>query len=383
MKHAARRLCEGQGFDENEVPGFLRDRPLAADYEQKCMQLWEQGWRVPVLLAFNDAGYGKKIATVVRAAIYNLAPKGSVLVAIDSLWLSDFWAGMFICAALRGTHAYAVAPSPVNAPAAAAFMMFLAYENMGMLFEARSFFLDDLNPPGGRIHVGFYNHDYSVDDAIGRGSAIVKGLDEHAFIREDFPFSKSVFDLVTQYVNHLVETAETRDTTSTAAADTVKPFLHMKTQFFGTEIGMRALRGEEWVPIVQKYIDIRQEQIAGQTSEGLTPQSLTRYDPASGHSTVRADYEDYLKTLSPEIRDNHIYAFTIGSMNQDRRGMISDGEVLACIASYPALIGALDMTSILATSAYPKNVEEFKEVFPTPSLSTTLKKLTRYLQDVF
>jgi hypothetical protein len=383
LKHAARELCENQGFDRDEIPEFLRDRPLAKDYEQRCKELWEQGWRAPILVAFNDTGFGKKIATVMRAAIYNLAPKGGVLVAIDSLWLSDYWAGMFISAALRGAHVYGIAPSPVNAPAAAAFMMFLAYENMGMMFEARSFFADDIEPVNGRIHVGFYNHEWGVDDPVKRGSAILEGHDKNPFIREDFPFSQSVFDLVKEYVDEVVEAAQARSATSVVEGDTVKPFLHMKTQFFGTAVGMRALGSEEWVHIVRRYIEIRQQQIAGQESDGLTPQALTTYDPEADQSTTRTDYEDYLETLPPEMRDNHIYAFTIGSMNQDRRGMISDGEVLACISDYPALIGVLDMSTILVTSAYPKDAEEYKEVFPKPDLSTTLRKLTRYLQDVF
>jgi len=388
MKQAVRRLCESQDFDEDEVPEFLRDQPLPDDYEQQCQTLWkERDWRAPVLLAFNDTGFGKKIATVMRAAIYNLAPKGSVLVAIDSLWLSDFWAGMFISAALRGAHVYGVAPSPVNAPAAAAFMMFLAYENLGMLFEANGFFEDDLESQDGQIHVGLYNHDQSVDDPIGRGSAMLAGMDKYPFIREDFPFPQAYYDLIRQKLDELTalspKTAEAADTTSLEDQDTVKPFLHMKTQFFGTQLGMKILGEEEWVAVLEKYLDIREQQVSGETSPGLTPKALVVRDAATDRSTLVADFLAHLETLPREERDKVIFAFTIGSMNQDRRGMISDGEVLACIANYPALLGVLDMSFILATSAWPSESEEFKELFPQPDLSTTLKKLTRYLQDIF
>ena len=71
------------------------------------------------MIVFNDTGYGTKKATVQRAVMYNLAPKASVLLSIDSLWLSDFWAGMYVSAALRGAHVYGIAPSPANAPSSA------------------------------------------------------------------------------------------------------------------------------------------------------------------------------------------------------------------------------------------------------------------------
>jgi hypothetical protein len=383
LKRAARYLCVSQDFEDDEMPTYLRDRPFPADYEKRCEELKAMGWTAPVLIAMNDTGYGRKLATVLRAAIYNLAPKGSVLVAIDSLWLSDFWAGMFVCAALRGAHVYAVAPSPLNAPSAANFTMFLARENLELMLEARQFFADDLRSLNGRIHVGLYSHDYGVDDASGRGQALIHGLDNHPFITEDFPVSPSVIATMHDLVDREVKKAQSDVGDGADEDDWVEPFLHMKTQFFGTRLGMQIMSEEEWGPIVDKYVEIRLKQAVGEITEGLTPHALTRVDAKTQRATVVADFLAYLETLPPDQREKVIYAFTIGSMNQDRRGMISDGEILACIAGYSGLIGVLDMILILGTSRWPADASHFDELFPPPNLRTGFGRLSRYLQDLF
>ena len=63
--------------------------------------------------------------------------------------------------------------------------------------------------------------------------------------------------------------------------------------------------------------------------------------------------------------------------------MISDGEILACIMGYPALLGVLDMINILSTADWPKDTSNFDNIFPPPSLGTTMQRLTRYLQNIF
>ena len=55
-----------------------------------------------------------------KAVLYNLMLAGSVIVVPDSIWTSDFWAGMLISAALRGCRVYVVAPAHEQAPSNAA-----------------------------------------------------------------------------------------------------------------------------------------------------------------------------------------------------------------------------------------------------------------------
>jgi hypothetical protein len=168
LKSAARELFLSQGFKIDQVPVFLEGHPFPDDYPVRCERLRRLGWRTPMLLTMNATGYGDKRCTVLKAATYNLLPPGAVLYSTDSLWISDFWAGMFIAAALRGGRLYPIGPSPENAPSSAAPTMYLMREALGMMVAARGYFADDIERAGGTLRVGLYSHDTPVNDVAGR-----------------------------------------------------------------------------------------------------------------------------------------------------------------------------------------------------------------------
>jgi hypothetical protein len=43
----------------------------------------------------------------------------------------------------------------------------------------------------------------------------------------------------------------------------------------------------------------------------------------------------------------------------------------------------IDMVLILGTSAWPEDASDFDTLFPEPNVGTLLKRLSRYLQDLF
>jgi hypothetical protein len=133
LKEAARALFLSQGFEDDDVPFFLRPRPRPADYAQRCADLRSSGCTTPLAVMINDTGFGNKKATVLKAVLYNLAGPGSVMFALDSIWSSEYWAGMFLGAAIRGAHAYPVGPAAENAPSRAAPTLYLIRENMEMI----------------------------------------------------------------------------------------------------------------------------------------------------------------------------------------------------------------------------------------------------------
>jgi len=387
LKRLAKRLCLSQDYEEDEIPVYLQDRPFPADYEDKLQALREKGWQSNVMIVANDTGYGNKKATVQRAVMYNLAPKASVLMAIDSLWLSDFWAAMYIAAALRGSHVYAVAPSPANAPASANFVMFLMRENLMLLVGASGYFKEDLDRVGGEIHVGLYDHDFGSADPVARTSAVLKGLEETPFLVEDFPFHSGVVNELRDYLAYWQKQSTVPNSEASTEGDdnTEKPtpFVHMKTQFFATNTAMKILQQKEWVSIVRRFGEIRSKQYLGEATEGMTGRALVNFDEARGTYPLVAEFESWLEENRPRERSNAIYAFTIGSFNQDRRGMLSDGEVIAVCGGYTALIGVLDMYTMAATSAWPTTEEELGTLFPETNMSTRMKRISRYLQDFF
>jgi len=379
LKRAAKDLCITQGFDDDEIPYYLRDRTYPDNFAELCEELRQKGWRSNVMVAFNATGYGYKQTTVMRATIYNLAPKGSVLLAIDSLWLSDFWAEMFICAALRGVHAYAIAPSPENAPSAADPTMYLMRENLEVMIDANDYFREDMAKTGGAIHVGLYKHDRGIGDTEGRARALIEAEKRLPFFAADFPIGDVVAKEVTRYLDQVIDEEEGSIPLVNITDDLdVRPFLHMKTQFFGTPVAMQILAVDGWDKIAERYIQVRHKQAYREPTEGLTPHNLVRND-----ADIRLGYEKYLETLPPDERDNHILAFTIGSMNQDRRGMVSDGEVLAAFTGSSALIGILDMIYMVGTATYAEHIDDFEELFPKPGMRSFMRKTSRYMQDMF
>ena len=375
LKTTARNLQIGQGFDPEEVPEHLKPIPYPNDYDLLCEKLIDKRWNAPVQIVMNETGYGRKLATAQRAAIYNLAVSGSVLIAIDSLWLSDFWAEMFICAALRGANVYPVAPTPENAPASANSVLFIMRENFELMIEARKFFAEDLAKSGGAIHVGLYAHQYGVDDMVARGAALMSGKEKYPFVLEDLPFGDDVFDLVRERLESLKD-----DGVTAAPGGAVKPYVHMKTQFYGTEAGMLILRRPEWVTILRNYMDIREKQVRGEETIGLTGAGLVTTEDVT---RMIEEFEAGLAAAGSGDAGDPLYAFTIGSMNMDRRGMVSDGEVLAIAGGYSALLGVLDMMFILVTSDWPQDASHFDEIFPDAGVKGTMAKITRYLQDMF
>lgn len=382
LKRTAEKLCRSQGYKEREIPEYLRAKPFPADYEAQCERLWDRGWRSNIMIVFNDTGYGEKKATVQRAVMYNLAPKKSVLLSIDSLWLSDFWAGMYVSAALRGAHVYAIAPSPANAPSTADFTMYLMQQNLEILLAARPFLDEDLAKVDGRIHVGLYAHDYGSDDQVARASAFLQNTKSTPFVLEDFPLDPKVFDVIRKFVEKWQKLEEGNETAQADVRE-VKPFLHMKTQFFATDVALDIMRQEQWVPIVERFTDIRTKQLLGEETEGMTPLALVDVDSTANQAVLQTEYERYIEGQRPDEADKAILAFTIGSMNQDRRGMLSDGEVLAVCSGLTALISVVDMIGTAVTATWPQSREELDELFPEPSVSTRTKRLARYLQDFF
>jgi hypothetical protein len=386
LKRSSRRLCESQGFEEDEVPEYLKERPFPEDYGERCNELREKGWRASILVAMNDTGYGNKKATVLRAAMYNLARKGSILIAIDSLWLSDFWAGMFISAALRGAHVYPIAPSPENAPSSADFTLYLMQQNFELMLRAREFFEEELAKTGGTIRVGLYAHNVAVDAEAERLAAFLDGRRKHPFLKEDFPLHPAMLEQVRAYISEYDGTGDRGQSEAESNGETaeeMRPFLHMKTQFFATDVAMRIAALEEWVSTLRQYVEIRHQQLAGVDTLGLTPDALTRVGHAANKRNVVEAFRAYLDTLEPDTRDKAVYAFTIGSMNQDRRGMVSDGEVLAAVSGYFSLIAFLDMVFIVGTSSWPSDPEALEAIFPDPGISDRMRQLSRYFQNLF
>lgn len=384
LKTAARELFLSQGFDSDEVPMVLRAQPYPDDYAERCARLEARGWRTPMLLAINMTGYGNKHCSVLKAAMYNLLPRGAVLYSTDSLWISNFWAGMFIAAAVRGARLYPVGPSPENAPSSAAPTMYLLRETLGMMVQAREFFAAEIDSTGGALRVGLYSNSIPVNNISARLSGFLNGLARYPFIAEDFELHPAVLAALREVNDSLA--VHTKDLPaeplSPEQLDTShRPFVHLKAQFMGSARAFDILGRKEWMPVLDAYFRIREREVRGYESEGITPALLHTTRSDSDPDVLEA-FHSYLMTLPPEQRNNVLFMMTIGSQNQDRRGMLLDGEALLAVAGYDCLVALTDFLFILGTAQWPADTPEFDKVFPEQQGPGFLKKTYELMRDL-
>jgi hypothetical protein len=384
LKTAARALFLSQGFDDSEVPMYLREQPYPDDHTERCARLENGGWRTPMLLTMNMTGYGDKRCSVLKAAMYNLLPPGAVLYVTDSLWVCDFWAGMFIAAALRGARLYPVGPAPENAPSSAAPTMYLMRGALGMMVQAREFFAEEIDAAGGALRVGLYSHEIPVNDINARLNRFLDALDRYPFIAEDFEIHPSVLDALHKTNASLA--GESRDLTAEPLSPeqletSHRPFVHLKAQFMGSARAFDIIGREEWVPVLDAYFRIRQMDVRGIDSEGITP-ALLRTRRSEAELDVLEAFDRYLMTLPPQERNTVLFMMTIGSQNQDRRGMLLDGEVLLAVTGYDCLVALTDFLFILGSATWPENTAEFDKVFPEQEGTSFLRRIYQLMQDL-
>jgi hypothetical protein len=337
-----------------------------------------------MLLTMNMTGYGDKRCSVLKAAMYNLLPRGAVLYSTDSLWVSDFWASMFIAAALRGARLYPIGPAPENAPSSAAPTMYLMREALCMMVQAREFFAEEIDSMGGTLRVGLYSHNIPVNDISARLNVFLGALDRYPFIAEDFEIHPSVLAALREANVSLADGSKDLpvEPLSPEQLDTShQPFVHLKAQFMGSARAFDIIGREEWVPVLDAYFRIRQKDVRGIESEGITP-ALLRTRRSEADPDVLEAFDRYLTTLPPEERNTVLFMMTIGSQNQDRRGMLLDGEVLLTVTGYDCLVALTDFLFILGSAAWPEDIAEFQEVFPEQESPGFLRRLYKLIQDL-
>jgi hypothetical protein len=348
VKNAARALFLSQGFKEEDVPLFLQPRPKPADYAQRCEDLRSSGCNTPLAVMNNDTSFGNKRATVLKAVLYNLSGPDGVMFALDSIWTSEYWAGMFIGAALRGVHVYPLAPAVENAPSRAGPTLYLMRENMEMMLQAREYFRDDIERAGGTLRVGLYASDIPVHELERRLKAFLGGMEKYPFLVDEFGLNPSTMDYLREageHYNSMFPPEATDRSRVPAITSDHEPFLHMKAQFFANREAFAVLRGEEWRHVLERYLEIRHKQSLGLPTPGITPALLR--DPTTDEKAT--------------------FFFTIGSHNQDRRGMILDGEVLVAVSGCSATITLADLMFLAGTSFWPDTVQELRTEFPQAS----------------
>ena len=76
---------------------------------------------------------------------------------------------------------------------------------------------------------------------------------------------------------------------------------------------------------------------------------------------------DYYSALTPQEQDEAIYYLTVGSHNEDYRGVMLDGEALFVVSGFGSLYGLIDFAATMGLCDWMESVDQLNKVLPAPS----------------
>jgi hypothetical protein len=362
LKDSARRLFLSEGFAEDEVPYPLWPKPKPADYDARIQAAIADSTRPArgrAMQVHNATGYGPKPVNVVKAILYTLMPKGSVVKIPDSLWNSPLWGSMLMGLSLRGGRVLVIAPTLRTAPSAGFPQMARAHDLLSRLVTFHQTLSPELAAAGGLLRVGLYNPGVHVNDIVGRTHMIRRTFGEEAWLRELYPFDPAVYEAVDEAVRRLDE-AGLRPASGRASSEDEQPKLHLKANLFLTgEEWDGLMRRPEWAEIFRIYM----EQRAYRTAHRM---EYVPYNALADslRKVTQPALADFAAGLTPEGRQRLAAYFIIGSHNQNYRSMVIDGEVAFVAAGVGALTGLIDFIVITGLTEWLDDLEELEEHLP-------------------
>ena len=342
---AVRRLLKSQGFTDEQIPKPLRSI-ASAPAAEKQMNLGDYVGRA--LQVHNEPGFGAKESSVARAMLYNLATPGSVLIVPDPLWVSETWAGMLAAAAARGSRVFIVAPAKANAPSPQAPLLAMSHEVMLRLVAIQHRLEAQQSRNGGELRVGLYAATAQVNDVAGRTREIREGLARAPWIRTVIPF-----DAATLAVLDKVSTetpADGQDATMQARDDKPRmPQLHQKTQLIALPGAISALvQRPGWDAVLANSMRVQSQQTVKFADQ------LTWTTPDVDTTAMRSSdalLTSYEQSRPAAERDRVSFYFSVGTQNEDDRGLASDAEATVVVSGFHAAAGLVDLLFLLRQEA--------------------------------
>ncbi len=355
LKTEARQLLLSQGFRPEEIPRVLQPVAEPPDYYQRIKELESRDWFARAAIALNETGYGAKHSSAAKATLYSLMPAGSTIIVSDPQWLSRFWGGMLLGAALRGCHVLVVGPGVLNtAFDGSPVQLSLQRDLFIRLLQAREILKGGLEVSHGGIQLGLFSVGLGTYNVAGGVRAVRDGLRRNPFILEALPFAPNVVYLFEHADSILKDLgAPIPDT-----VETYHPRFHLKTQFLGTASAMKEVIGRpEYAAFFARRIRERLSDTVSAAGTDITLDHLSMF-------------RSYLDHRSPEERERQALYLTVGSHNQDQRSLLLDGEATCIVSGEASLVAAGDM--LLLTTAgvvWLSDPEEVRRLLPAPSRS--------------
>jgi len=353
---AVRRALMRNGMRVNQLPLPLRaaeGTPVAngREYVGRALQV------------HNEAGFGRKESSVARAMLYSLAPAGSVIIVPDPLWVSETWAAMLAGAAARGCRVYIISPSLANGPNPQPPVAAMQHDVMARLLDINRRIGPMIRAAGGELRVGLYTARSEVTDLTGRRREIQEGLTRSPWIKSVIPFDSATIATL----NLATTQTEADGEVGTALAQDERPRapqLHQKTQLIARPGAIAALvRQKGWDRVFASAMQVQSQQ-----SEKFADEIRYTTPDVDSAATRSADamIRGYEQSLTPAEQKSVSFYFTLGSQNEDPRGLMQDGEASMVVSGIHAALGLVDLYYIMARSTWITTDDELNRLLPRP-----------------
>ena len=359
-RRAVREALLRNGFRADQIPRPLRAVASVLGEERRANVRDYVGRALQVN---NEVGFAPKESSVARAMLYNLAPPGSDIIVPDPMWLSRTWAGMLAGAAARGCRVFIVAPAAANAPSPQAPLMALQHDILARLLSLGTSLRPRIEASGGELRVGIFATTADINDAPGRLREVRQGLERAPWLRRLVPF-----DSQTLRVLERAEAVSASAQNATSLAHDARPRapqLHQKSQLIARPGAIAALvRQPGWDVILAENIRTRAEQTARFAEQlGYSTPDVDTTATRSADAMLRG----YERSLPEADRRRVSFYFSLGTQNQDDRGIVSDAETTLIVSGVAASAGLVDLYFLMARSTWITSEAELEAFNPRKS----------------
>jgi hypothetical protein len=355
---AVRELLRRNGFDAGDIPPPLREVASAPAAERQA-DLGDYVGRV--LQVHNVVGFGPKQASVARALLYNLAQPGSLVVVPDPVWVSAEWAGMLAAAAARGARVHVIAPAAANAPSPEAPILAMSREVLLGLLQLADRLGPRIREAGGELRIGLFAAHAQADDAAGRRREVREGLQRAPWIRDVIPFDSRTLAVLDRAETRAA--SDGRDATAIARDTRPRaPQLHQKTQLVARPGAIAALvRQPGWDDVLARSIEVQSLQTARFAEQlGYTAPAVDTTATRAADALLRG----YEQAIPESERKNVSFYFSLGTQNEDPRGLMLDGETTMLVSGFYAAAGLVDLYYLMARSTWVTTEAELDRFVP-------------------
>jgi hypothetical protein len=365
IKEAARRLFARQGFPDARLSAAFTDEPVPTDYSVRVQTARERlaSSVVPparVLQSHNDVGYGEKKASISKAILLSVMPRGSVLIAPDSLWEDVLWGSLMMGSALRGCRALVIAPSFDNAPGTAWPVMARMHMLTSRLLAMATALAPRLAAEGGLFKVGLFSETSPVGDMGARAAEARRNFAAAGpWLTQLIPFTAETLE---RWQQHAAEIARTMPPNYLVDPELkVKPKLHMKGLYAVSRSAWDGLFSRpEMTQTLTEYLTQRGRQVSGQQRD-------VRELPEAVWKMRRALLTAHEAELTPADREQTIRYLQIGSFNMNDRSMLLDGEVELTVSGLAAQSGMLDFVIVSGLTTWVDSQAALDALLPPPT----------------